>query len=114
MPRRELLLLAEMIAAAEQAQDLVGGRSLDDLSTDRQRRDALLWNFTVLGEASRQLPSTFTTEHPEVDWARPGRLRNRIVHGYWSIDLEVLHTTAVDDLPRYVSQLRAIRDHRHQ
>ena len=34
-----------------------------------------------------------------MDGARPSQLRNRIVHGYWSIDLAILHTTAVHDLP---------------
>ena len=46
--RRELVLLAEMIEAAEQAQALVAGIDLDELEGDRQRRDALLWNFMVL------------------------------------------------------------------
>jgi hypothetical protein len=32
----------------------------------------------------------------------------RIVHGYWSIDLEILHTTAVDVLPSFVEQLRGV------
>jgi len=36
------------------------------------------------------------------------KLRNRIVHGYWSIDLAVLHSTAVDDLPTFVAQLRTV------
>jgi len=35
-------------------------------------------------------------------------LRNRIVHGYWSIDLGILHTTATDDLPRFIEQLRRV------
>jgi hypothetical protein len=46
--RRELLLIGEMIEAAEQAQALIAGVDLDALAGDRQRR-ALLWNFTVLG-----------------------------------------------------------------
>jgi uncharacterized protein with HEPN domain len=37
-------------------------------------------------------------------------LRNRIVHGYWSIDLEILHSTALDDLPEFVIQLRKVLD----
>jgi len=45
-----------------------------------------------------------------VNWARPSQLRNRIVHGYWSIDLAVLHSTAVDDLPTFVAQLRTVLD----
>ena len=53
--RRELLLIEEMIDAAEQARSLVAGVGLDELEADRQRRDALLWNFTVLGEAAARL-----------------------------------------------------------
>jgi uncharacterized protein with HEPN domain len=53
--RRDVLLLTEMIEAAEQAQALTDGLSVSDLEADRQRRDALLWNFTVLGEAAGQL-----------------------------------------------------------
>jgi uncharacterized protein with HEPN domain len=44
----------------------------------------------------------------EIPWAQPARLRNRVVHGYWSIDLEILHTTATDLLPAFVNQLRAV------
>lgn len=108
MPRREALLLGEMIDAAEQAHSLVSGHDVDTLEADRQLRDALLWNFTVLGEAAAQLPDEFKKTHPSVNWARPSQLRNRIVHGYWSIDLEILHATASDDLPAFVTQLKAV------
>jgi uncharacterized protein with HEPN domain len=106
--QRELLLLEEMIDAAEQAHDLVAGTSLQELAGDRLRRDALLWNFTVLGEASGQLPVEFKAQFPEVGWQQPVRLRNRIVHGYWSIDLEVLHTTAHRELKSFAEQLRQV------
>ena len=53
--RRDVLLLEEMIHAAVQAAALVEGVAVEDLAADRIRRDALLWNFTVLGEAAAQL-----------------------------------------------------------
>lgn len=105
--QRDLLLIAEMIEAAEQAQALVYGVDLAALDRDRQRRDALLWNFTVLGEAAAQLGDAVKHRFPEIQWERPARLRNRIIHGYWSIDLEILHTTAREVLPEFVEQLRA-------
>lgn len=108
MSRRELLLVREMVDAAEQAILLVTDRTVDQLRADRQLRDALLWNFTVLGEAAAQLPPDFKAQHPEVSWSRPSQLRNRIVHGYWSIDLEILHTTGQRDLPLYVEQLQHV------
>ena len=105
--RRELLLIGEMIAAATQAQSLVAGTDLEALQADRQRRDALLWNFTVLGEAAGQLDDEVKGRFPDIPWAQPARLRNRVIHGYWSIDLEILHTTATDLLPGFVDQLRS-------
>jgi len=106
--RREVLLIAEMIEAATQAQSLVADRDLADLERDRQRRDALLWNFTVLGEAAAQLDYDVRRRFPDVEWEQPARLRNRIVHGYWSIDLEILHTTATDLLPAFSARLREV------
>lgn len=105
--RREALLLVEMVDAARQAMTLVAGRD-DALREDRLRRDALLWNFMVLGEASSQLPAEFKADHPEVNWARPTQLRHRIVHGYRSVDMDVLITTAELDLPSFVEQLEAV------
>ena len=52
--QRDILLLTEMIDAAEQAQRLVDGITVSQLEADRQRRDAMLWNFTVLGDTERE------------------------------------------------------------
>jgi uncharacterized protein with HEPN domain len=106
--RRDLLLITEMIDAAEQAIALAGEVELVALEGDRRRRDALLWNFTVLGEAAGAVSEELRTEHPDIPWRSPARLRNRIVHGYWSVDLELLQTTARDDLPALVDRLRAV------
>ncbi len=104
--RRELLVIAEMVEAAEQANALVVHMDVESLTEDRQRREALLWNFTVLGEAAAQLDDALKERFPDVPWAQPIRLRNRVIHGYWSVDLEVLHTTATEQLPGFAEQLR--------
>jgi uncharacterized protein with HEPN domain len=105
---RDVLLLQAMIDSAEQAHVLVEGASVDELGAQRQRRDALLWNFTVLGEASGQVSLDLKEQFAEVPWQQPSRLRNRIVHGYWSIGLGVLHATALDQLPAFVAELRRV------
>ena len=45
-------------------------------------------NFTVLGEAAGQLSEDVKTRFSEVTWQQPVRLRSRIVHGYWSVDMK--------------------------
>lgn len=106
--RRELLLLREMRDAASEIRKLVGERSADQVEADRIRRSALLWHFTVLGEAASQVPEGLKGAHPEVAWRAAARLRNRIVHGYWDIDVETLVTAASDDIPTLTTQLEVI------
>ena len=81
--RRDVLLLEQMIEAADQAVALVEGVAIQDLAADRIRRDALLWNFTILSEASAQLSDDVKEQFADVAWRQPARLRNRMVHGYW-------------------------------
>ena len=106
--QRDVLLLGEILEAAERLLKLVEGRSVDDIAEDEVRRDAMLWNFTVLGEATGQLSDELRAAHDDVGWQRPVQLRNRIVHGYWSIDLEILLSTARNDLPAFVRAVRRV------
>jgi uncharacterized protein with HEPN domain len=104
--QRDVLLLSEMIDAAEQAQRLVAGCTAAEVGADRMRRDSLLWNFTVLGEAATLVSSETKARFSDIPWRNPARLRNRVVHGYWSVDIEILHTTAAEQLGGFVRQLR--------
>ncbi|MGL5818760.1 MAG: HepT-like ribonuclease domain-containing protein [Phycicoccus sp.] len=103
--RRELLLLREMRDAAVAIQDSVGDRSAEQVDADALRRSALLWHFTVLGEAASQVPSDTKDSYPKIAWRAATRLRNRIVHGYWNIDIDTLVATAADDLTEMVARL---------
>ncbi|MHB1163962.1 MAG: HepT-like ribonuclease domain-containing protein [Candidatus Nanopelagicales bacterium] len=106
--RRELLLLHEIVAACNRAIDIAARHAAGELATSLDARDALLWNLTVVGEATGQLPAGVRDGHPDIPWNQPVRLRNRIVHGYWSVDLDVLHSVAVQDLPGFVAQVEAL------
>lgn len=106
--QRDRLLLAEIIAATERIVALTARRSVDEIDADRDRRDALLRNCAVLGEAVSQLSEPTKVAHPDVPWSDPVRMRNRIVHGYWSVDLDVLVTPAQEDLPDFLAAVRAM------
>ncbi|GAA4539738.1 hypothetical protein GCM10023175_11540 [Pseudonocardia xishanensis] len=60
----------------------------------------------MLGEAAGQISNETKTRFPAVAWQQPVRLRNRLVHGYWSIDMEIL--LAQRQLPALVADLRDV------
>ena len=70
------------------------------LKADRLPSDSLLWNFTVPGQAAAQLSDEHEKWLPDIPWLLPAPLRNRIVHGYWSVDMEILHNTATEQWQR--------------
>ena len=106
--RRELLLLAEIIEAAERIVELSADATDSSLDADRTRREALLWSFTVLGEASSQLDDVVKSAHPDVPWRAATAMRNRIVHGYWQISTSILLATAQDDMPMFLAAVRRV------
>lgn len=106
--QRDVLLLEEMIEAAEQIRVLTGDLpAVADLEADRLKMPC--YGASRCSAAASQLSDRTRNEYPEVAWHRPALLRNRIVHGYWSIDLGILIETARDDLPGFVKQMRQIR-----
>jgi len=108
--RRELLLIREMIDAADRIGELIEDTGVDQLRDDSMRREAVLWNYTVLGEAASQIPAEIQDAYPNIEWTQAARLRNRIVHGYWNVDLQILHGTATENLPAMSQRLRLLLD----
>lgn len=108
--RRDLLLLDEIAAASRRATDIATRHTAEELVRSLDARDALLWNLTVVGEATGQLSTDLREAHPEIPWSQPVRLRNRIVHGYWSVDLDVIHAVALQDLPGFAAQVAGIAE----
>ena len=75
-------------------------------------QDAVVRNIEILGEASNNLLKRFpefTSSHPEVPWEAIYYMRNRIIHGYVSIDYELVWIVINKDLPELQNQLIAIK-----
>ena len=88
-----------MIDAAQTVLDLIADAAPEVIEADTVRRRAVLWNYTVLGEAANQLPSDFKAAHAGIQWLEVGRLRNRLVQiQAWADEAEVGYD--VDELRR--------------
>ena len=80
-----------------------------EIDLDRNRHGEMRSFGTSPCSARRSVRSPTTTDAPRPwTWAPPVRMRNRIVHGYWSIDIDVLAATANDDLPGFLAAVREI------
>jgi len=100
--------IRHMIEAAESAQRFIAGRTRADIDTDEQLRFALVQAVQIIGEAaSRILPET-RSAIPSVPWADIIFMRNRLVHGYFDIDHDIVWETATKDIPDLLPLLRPL------
>ena len=79
--------------------------TFDDYMNDPKTIDAVVRNFSVIGEAANKIPSEFKLLHPEVEWQRIRGFRNRIVHEYFDIDHEILWQIKKENLPELAKKL---------
>lgn len=84
---------------------MVDGRAREDLDDDEMLRLALTKLVEIVGEAAKQVTAETRAELPEVPWSAAARTRDRLIHHYFDIDLDVLWTTVTEDLPRLLDAL---------
>lgn len=60
----------------------------------------------IVGEAARRLSDRARTENPDVPWGRIVALRNRLIHGYDTVDLDRLWPILTQDLPKLAAALK--------
>jgi uncharacterized protein with HEPN domain len=99
--------LRHMLDHAREAVELCRGRTRQDLGSDRLLNLAMVRLVEVVGEAANRVTTSKQEAHPEIAWREIVSMRNRIIHGYDTVDLDILWSVIQDDLPRLVEQLRA-------
>lgn len=70
--------------------------------------DAVVHSFEVIGEAAKNVSAQLREAHPEVAWSEASRMRDRMAHGYFSVDLDVVWDAVDRDLPVLDAQVRAM------
>jgi uncharacterized protein with HEPN domain len=74
-------------------------------------QDAVIRNIEIIGEAARNIEKhhpEFASEHPDVPWEDMYWMRNRVSHGYFSVDLEVIWNTIQRDIPELEQQAKDV------
>ena len=109
MPKRHPdLLVSDILEAIRKIERYLAGIDRISFLQDEKTVDAVVRNLEVIGEASRKLPDDFTSRHREVLWRQIAGLRNRIVHDYFGLDLEIIWQVVKDDLPSFKKQLETL------
>ena len=108
MPPDDETRLRHMLEAARKAIEFVAGKTHDDIDNDEQLALALTKLVEIIGEAAYQISQAKRHDHPHIQWDTIIGMRQRLVHGYYNINYDVLWKTILCDLPILIEQIEDI------
>jgi len=97
--------------AATDACSFVEGQRKEDFLADRRTQQAVILSLLIIGEAATKLLQShgdFLAMHSEVPWSSMKGMRNRLAHGYFDINLEVVWETVSNALPNLLEKMPAV------
>ncbi|MEO8718776.1 MAG: DUF86 domain-containing protein [Burkholderiales bacterium] len=100
--------LGHMLQAIRRIGRYAGGMDEAAFLKDELVQDAVIRNIEVVGEAARNIERVhpdFSAQHPDVPWGDIYLMRNRVSHGYFSVDLEIIWKTVKRDFPELERQI---------
>lgn len=106
--RRWDIYVRDMIECCGKVADYTAGFERDSFFATRVVYEAVLWNLAILGEAATNIPAAVRDAHPEIPWHAITGTRNRIIHGYLTIDDTTVWEIVREGIPELTPLLRAL------
>lgn len=105
MRKDDAVRFLHMLEAAREALSFAENKTRTSLNTDRKLALALVKDIEIIGEAAANVTPEGREILPDVPWNEIVGMRNRLIHAYFDIDLDVLWKTIIEDIPPLISKL---------
>lgn len=103
------IIVGKLIAYADKIIDYCDGYDYESFSSDPMLVDACVFNLSQMGELANRIDSDFAAAHPDIPWRHIYGLRNRIVHDYEGVNLQLIWEIISDDLAPLKETLSRIK-----
>ena len=108
MQQPDYTWLADILISARHVRNFVAGVDRDEFDRNAMRRSAIIPQLMIIGEATKQVSDPFRTAHPDIPWRRMAGMRDRLIHDYRQVDLDIVWSTATEMIPDLIRQVEPL------
>lgn len=105
---RDPAALSDMLNSARLVRSYVEGIALEEFLLDTKLQDSVVRRLEIIGEAAGRIPADFRERHPTLPWRDMIDMRNRLIHGYDDVDMDLVWDTVHRHVPHLVSRLESL------
>src|SRR3989344_4951410 len=80
----------------------------ENFLNDKLRQDAIVRELEIIGEATKNIPEDFRKKYPKIEWRKMAGTRNRVIHAYFEVDLDLVWRIVKEDLPKLKKQIQEV------
>jgi uncharacterized protein with HEPN domain len=107
--KRDLrLYLDDILDAIEKIENYVEGLTFEEFSEDSKTVDAIVRNFEIIGEATKRIPLEIKEKYPQIPWKMMAGTRDKLIHEYFGVNLQVLWKAVKEDLPPVKRSIKSL------
>ena len=103
------LYLEDVLDAVNKIEGYVRGMTKEQFAQDAKTIDAVIRNIEIIGEAARKIPEVKRLQHPTVPWKQVIGARNKAIHEYFGIDIDILWKTIQEDISNLKEETERMR-----
>jgi uncharacterized protein with HEPN domain len=108
MLKSDIVRLRHMVDAANEALSFTAGKSKSELRTDRALTLALIKSIEIVGEAASKVSRELRSQSEVIPWADIVAMRNRLIHSYFDVNLDIVWETVTEELPPLLKELQKL------
>jgi hypothetical protein len=102
------VFVSDILDAVSRIEGFVGGMDFESFSEDEKTIRAVLYDLAVVGEAAKKTTESFRKQHEEIPWEEIFGMRNKLVHDYMGVRVDIVWQTVKVSLPKLKKQIIAI------
>lgn len=102
------IFLKHIQESIERMEKHIGGMPEDEFENNIKTQDAVIRRIEIIGEAVKNLPSEFKKKYPEIEWREIAGMRDKLIHEYFGIDLDMVWEVIRKDIPKFKKQILEI------
>jgi len=106
--RTDREFLSDIQEAIRRIGEYTAGMTYQAFLEDMKTQDAVIRNLEIIGEATKNLSKELRERYPHVPWKGMAGVRDRLIHHYFGVNLDIVWQIVTDELPEVASQLESI------
>lgn len=106
--RTAVLYFQDILTSLENIAEYTKGLDLESFKSDKKTVDAVVRNLEIIGEAAKNIPKRLRNQYSKIPWEKMVGMRNKVIHEYFGVDVEILWQTLQEDLPELKKQIKGL------